>query len=92
MIPLKPAYATSIHSCQGRSLDRVIINLGNKEFSNGLTYTAISRCRKIENLSFYPMKNYRRFNSIKKSEMFKYRLKQDQKEKESDATFDLTSI
>ena len=31
MLPLKPAYATSIHSCQGRSLDKVIVNIGNRE-------------------------------------------------------------
>ncbi|CAL4072519.1 unnamed protein product [Meganyctiphanes norvegica] len=42
MLPLKPAYATSIHSCQGTSMDRVIINIGKREFSTGLTYTAIS--------------------------------------------------
>ena len=46
MLPLKPAYGTTIHASQGQSLDRVIINLGKREFSNGLTYTAISRCKK----------------------------------------------
>ena len=89
MLPLKLAYATSIHSCQGTSMDRVIINIGKREFSTGLTYTAISRCKKIEYLSFYPMKNYSRFTSIKRAKTFSDRLIQDQKEKEADAMFDL---
>ena len=89
MIPLKPAYATSIHSCQGRGLDRVIINLGQKEFANGLTYTAISRCKKFEYLSFCPMKNYSRFAPIKKSKTFKDRSIQDQREINSDENFNL---
>ena len=90
MLPLKPAYATSIHSCQGKSLDRVIINLGKTEFANGLTYTAISRCKKFEYLSFCPMKNYSRFAQIKKGKTFTYRIKQDKKEKEFDKEFDLS--
>ena len=89
MIPLKPAYATSIHSCQGRSLDKVIINLGKREFASGLTYTAISRCKKFEYLSFCPMKNYSRFALIKTSKTFKDRIIQDQNEIKSDKNFKL---
>ena len=33
------------------SINKVIINLGGKEFASGLSYTAISRCRKIQNLN-----------------------------------------
>ena len=49
MIPLQPAYAISVHKSQGMSLDKVMINLGPKEFASGLSYTAISRCKKIQN-------------------------------------------
>ena len=84
MLPVAPAYAISIHKSQGMSLDKVIINIGNKEFANGLTYTAISRCRKIENLVFYPFENYIRFVTIFRSRMFKERVCNDDKEKMAD--------
>ena len=88
MLPLKPAYGTTIHSSQGQSLDRVIINIGKKEFSNGLTYTAISRCKKIEMLAFKPMESCKRFTSIFQANVFKYRQIQDEKEKQADQNFD----
>ena len=88
MLPLKPAYAMSIHTAQGRTMDhRVIINLGPSEFANGLTYTAMSRCKKMEHLSFYKMRNYERFLQIKGAQIFKDRLKQDKRERNSDANF-----
>ena len=91
MVPLKPAYAMSIHSSQGRTLDKVIINLGPAEFANGLTYTALSRCRKFEHLSFYPMKDFTRFKQIKNSQIFKDRLHHDEKERNSDVMFSISS-
>ena len=84
MLPLKPAYGTTIHSSQGQSLDRVIINIGDLEFSNGLTYTAISRCKAVEMLSFKPMKSYERF----KQSIFNDRRNQDRKEELEDEKFD----
>ena len=87
MLPLKPAYGTTIHSSQGQSLDRVIIDLGEREFSNGLTYTAISRCKKFEYLSFRSIDRYSRFSSIFKAQIFKDRKVQDDKEKEEDEKF-----
>ena len=88
MLPLKPAYGTTIHSSQGQSLDRVIINIGDLEFSNGLTYTAISRCKAVEMLSFKPMKSYERFKQIFKPKIFNDRRNQDRKEELEDEKFD----
>ena len=88
MLPLKPAYGTTIHSSQGQSLDRVIINIGDIEFSNGLTYTAISRCKTVEMLSFKPMKSYNRFKKIFQQNIFKDRREQDIKEQLQDEHFD----
>ena len=42
-IPLKLAWAVTIHKAQGLTLDKVVINIGNKEFLSGLTYEACSR-------------------------------------------------
>ena len=88
MLPLKPAYGTTIHSSQGQSLDRVIINIGDIEFSNGLTYTAISRCKTVEMFSFQPMKSYNRFKKFFQQNIFKDRREQDIKEQLQDEHFD----
>ena len=85
MLPLVPAYAISIHKSQGMTLEKVIVNLGSKEYAIGLTYTAISRCKTFENLAFLPFPNGHRIFGISKRNAFKFRLKQDEREDESDA-------
>ena len=49
-MPLKLAYAITIHKSQGLSLESVALKLGNGCFSHGQLYTALSRCRSIRNL------------------------------------------
>ena len=54
MLPLIPSYAITIHKSQGQTLDKVILNLGDREFASGRTYTALSRAKKLENIAFEP--------------------------------------
>ena len=49
-LPLKLAYAMTIHKSQGMSVDSVLIKLGNGCFAHGQLYTALSRCRSLKNL------------------------------------------
>ena len=49
-IPLKLAYAFSIHRSQGSSLDYAIIDL-LELFDFGMAYVALSRVRNLEGLS-----------------------------------------
>jgi ATP-dependent DNA helicase PIF1 len=49
-MPLKSAYAITIHKSQGMSLDRVYVKLGNGCFAHGQLYTALSRCRSLQTL------------------------------------------
>ena len=88
MLPLTLAYGMTIHKSQGMSMGKVIINIGDKEFACGLTYTAISRCRKVEELVFYPYKNFTRFKSIRQMKVFKFRKIHDEKEMKSDQNFE----
>jgi ATP-dependent exoDNAse (exonuclease V) alpha subunit len=48
--PIKLAWAITIHKSQGKTFDRVIIDLGNGAFTHGQTYVALSRCTSYEGI------------------------------------------
>ena len=49
-IPLKLAWAMTIHKSQGKSFEHVIVDLGRGAFDYGQTYVALSRCKTFEGL------------------------------------------
>ena len=48
--PVILAYSLSIHKLQGSTLDKIVIDIGDRVFSDGQSYVALSRCRNINGL------------------------------------------
>ena len=63
-MPLTLAWAITIHKAQGMTMDRVTIDLGQKEFSSGLTFVALSRARTFYGLRVFPF-DLDRYTQIK---------------------------
>jgi ATP-dependent DNA helicase PIF1 len=49
--PVKLAWAVTIHKSQGKTFDRVIIDLGRGTFAHGQLYVALSRCASFDGLA-----------------------------------------
>jgi ATP-dependent DNA helicase PIF1 len=48
--PFRLAWAVTIHNSQGKTFDRVVIDMGRGAFASGQTYVALSRCRSMEGI------------------------------------------
>lgn len=48
--PLRLAFAVTIHKSQGKTFDKVIIDVGKGTFAHGQMYVALSRCTSLEGI------------------------------------------
>jgi hypothetical protein len=51
-LPLMLAWGIIIHKSQGLTLEKAVIELGDKDFSAGLTFVAISQVKTLKGLAF----------------------------------------
>ena len=49
--PIKLAWAITIHKSQGLTFSNVVIDLGDRAFTGGQTYVALSRCTSIDGIT-----------------------------------------
>ncbi len=49
-LPLRLAWAVTIHKAQGKTFDRIVIDMGKGAFEHGQTYVALSRCRTLDGI------------------------------------------
>ena len=78
-LPLKLAWAVTIHKSQGLTLNKVVVDIGKKEFSCGLTFVACSRVRHITDLLFTPPFTFQRLSSLSNSQRLRERKLEDQR-------------
>lgn len=50
-LPVRLAWALTIHKSQGLTFSRAIIDMGTGAFTSGQTYVALSRCRSLEGMT-----------------------------------------
>ena len=55
-IPLKLAYAITIHKAQGATLDSALIDVGSNTFECGQAYVALSRVKSLESLYLWDIR------------------------------------
>ena len=62
------AWGITIHKSQGLTLEKVVVELGDKDFSAGLSYVAISRVKTLKGLAFRTWFNHARLKKPKETE------------------------
>ena len=75
-LPLKLAWALTIHKSQGLTLPKAWIDIGKSERTAGVSYFAISRVKTLTSCVIEPMM-YERITSLKSSSNLQYRLEEE---------------
>ena len=75
-LPLRLAWALTIHKSQGLTLPKVWIDIGKSEKTAGVSYVAISRAKTLDLCVIEPM-TFERLTSLKSPANLQYRLKEE---------------
>ena len=66
--PLMLAWGITIHKSQGLTLEKVVVELGDKDFAAGLTFVAISRVKSLKGLAFRTRFDHARLKKPKETD------------------------
>ena len=58
-VPLKPAWALTVHKSQGLTFNHVVLDFAGGAFTGGQTYVALSRCTSLEGITLLKPLNER---------------------------------
>ena len=75
-LPLKLAWAMTIHKSQGLTLSKAWIDIGKTERTAGISYVAISRVRTLSSCIIEPM-TFERLACLRKSANLNFRLQEE---------------
>ena len=75
-LPLRLAWALTIHKSQGLTLPKSWIDIGKSERTAGITYVAISRVKSLSTCVIEPM-TFERLTSFKSSASLQFKLKEE---------------
>ncbi|CAB4011401.1 ATP-dependent DNA helicase PIF1 [Paramuricea clavata] len=75
-LPLRLAWALTIHKSQGLTLPKAWIDIGKSERTAGVSYVGISRVKSLASCVVEPM-TYERLTSLKSSANLQYRLEEE---------------
>ncbi len=75
-LPVRLAWALTIHKSQGLTLPKAWIDIGKSERTAGVSYVAISRVKTLASCVIEPM-TYERLTSLKSSANLQYRLEEE---------------
>ena len=78
-LPLKLAWAVTIHKSQGLTLDKAVIDVGKRDFSTGLIFVACSRVRQLQDLLFTPPFTFQRLAALSNSRRLEERQEEDKR-------------
>jgi hypothetical protein len=80
MLPMILGYALSIHKLQGDTVEKVILNPGDKEFALGLLLVGATRTKTFQGLAFQPpFPNFDRFEQIARKTSLQARLQEERR-------------
>ena len=75
-LPLRLAWALTIHKSQGLTLPKAWIDISKSEKTAGISYVAISRVKSLASCVIQPM-SYQRLTSLKSSANLQYKLEEE---------------
>jgi hypothetical protein len=63
-LPLRLAWAVTVHKSQGLTLSRIKLGLGKREFSTGFTFVALSRVKSLDGIMMVDHVDYSRVQKL----------------------------